>query len=160
MSTALPTRTVTINAAFLQEIKEVNQELWQLLANCREFVDQPSSMSRPCSMFVEMLQELRDKLALHFALEDAYGYFDDPLEVPPRFAQRAMDLREEHATLYLSIAELAEEAGQLLHQRHLTALTTTIPPKFETFHERLQKHEAAETDLIQNTFVEDIGEGD
>ena len=160
MSTALPTRTVTINAAFLQEIKDVNQELWQLLADCRQFVDQPSSMWRECCDFVDMLQELRDKLALHFALEDAYGYFEDPLEVPPRFAQRAMELREEHAALYLAISALADEAGNFLHERKLPALTMAIPPKFEDFHERLKKHESDEIDLIQNTFVEDIGEGD
>lgn len=160
MSTALPTRTVTINAAFLQEIKDVHQELWQLLGECRQFVRRPVSMSRQCAEFVEMLQELRDKVALHFALEDAYGYFEDPLDVPPRFAQRALDLRDEHGTLYVEISELADEGAQLLHERKLAELTTTLVNRFDEFCARFEAHESAEIDLIQSTFVVDIGEGD
>jgi hypothetical protein len=103
---------------------------------------------------------LRDKLALHFALEDAYGYFEDPLDVPAHLAQRALDLREEHAGLYVALSELAEEADDLLHERKLSGFTTTVPRQFEEFCERFATHEAREVELIQNAFVEDIGAGD
>ena len=36
MATTIRTTTVTVNAAFLQEIKEVNAELWQLIERLRE----------------------------------------------------------------------------------------------------------------------------
>ena len=44
MSQMLLTRTVTINAAFLQEIKEVNQELWRLLSDVRRLCRSPLSI--------------------------------------------------------------------------------------------------------------------
>ena len=42
MSVVVMTRTVTVNAAFLQEIKEVNQELWQRLEDMRHRCQRPS----------------------------------------------------------------------------------------------------------------------
>src|SRR5262249_12337308 len=41
MSSVVMTRTVTVNAAFLQEIKEVNQELWQRLEEMRHRCQRP-----------------------------------------------------------------------------------------------------------------------
>jgi len=42
-----------------------------------------------CRHLVDWLSELRDQLALHFALEEAYGYFDEPLHVAPQLAEKA-----------------------------------------------------------------------
>ena len=41
MTVVTSTGTVTVNAAFLQEIKEVNQELWSLLACLRHRCQRP-----------------------------------------------------------------------------------------------------------------------
>ena len=41
MTVITSTGTVTVNAAFLQEIKEVNQELWSLLADLRHRCQRP-----------------------------------------------------------------------------------------------------------------------
>ena len=85
MSTATATSTVSVNAAFFQEIKEVNQELWQTLAQVREVCQRPQAARIDCRGFAMLLGELRDQLALHFALEEAYGYFEDPAYVAPHF---------------------------------------------------------------------------
>ena len=78
MSIATATSTVTVNAAFFQEIKEVNQELWQTLAQVRDVCQRPQVAQVDAHRFATLLGELRDQLAMHFALEEAYGYFDDP----------------------------------------------------------------------------------
>jgi hypothetical protein len=157
---ASATRTVTVNAAFLQEIKEVNQELWQLLAECTRYCDHPIAASRPCSDFVQRLSELCDMLALHFALEEAYGYFDNPLDVAPRLADRCHALRNEHSGLYVEVVNLVDRATQLLYEKRLSQLTMHVPNAFRRFHQNLLDHEAREMELIQEAFARDLGVGD
>ena len=160
MSTAALTRTVTVNAAFLQEIKEVHQELWGLLSQCACFEAPGYAAWRPWIEYVNSLRDLRDKLALHFALEEAFGYFEDPICVSPQVAQRAANLRAEHTALYVDISALVEQADDLMYERHLEHLLQTIPPGFARFHQRLQEHEDNERELIQAAFSVDLGEGD
>jgi hypothetical protein len=88
MAVSTLTSTVTVNAAFLQEIKEVNHELWQLLADLRHRCQRPMAPGS-CRSLVEKLCQLRDQLALHFALEEAYGYFEDPVDVAPQLCRHA-----------------------------------------------------------------------
>ena len=63
------TSTVTVNAAFLQEIKEVNEDLWKLLDDVKQLCNNPQTVQHQGRQVVEMLAELRDQLAMHFALE-------------------------------------------------------------------------------------------
>ena len=115
MATAVQTTVsqITINAAFLQEIKEVNQELWQLLANLREVCASAWMVRQHTGQFIDMLAELRDQLALHFALEEAYGYFEQPAFCPPTMSELATQLRGEHRQLYVLATQLAEAGEQL-----------------------------------------------
>ncbi|MCI0360065.1 MAG: hypothetical protein L0211_16430, partial [Planctomycetaceae bacterium] len=64
MSVATLTATVTVNAAFLQEIKEVNQELWSLLSELRHRCQRPLAPAH-CRLLIDKLCQLRDQLALH-----------------------------------------------------------------------------------------------
>ena len=170
MATALATETptvaatgmtkVTVNAAFLQEIKEVNLELWHTLDNVQKICARPTSIRPHCRRFVEMLAQLRDQLAMHFALEEAYGYFDEPVSVAPRLSRRANDLRIEHRDLYLHICEIVDQAERLAFGRKQLSLATDISLRFRSFHDQLLAHEAQETDLILEAYDDDIGVGD
>ncbi len=159
MSSVLLTRTVTVNAAFLQEIKEVNQELWQRLDEMRHRCQRPLAPAQ-CRHLVEWLSQLRDQLALHFALEEAYGYFDDPVEVAPRLSYAAESLRNEHRQLYLTLTSIVERAERLLHNGQLATLALWIGPEFLRFDEALHDHESRENDLIYEAFDTDLGTGD
>lgn len=160
MSTATATSTVTVNAAFFQEIKEVNQELWQTLAQVREVCQRPQAARIDCRGFAMLLGELRDQLALHFALEEAYGYFEDPAYVAPHFCERANGLRSEHRELYLGIAEISDRAEQFYRRANLPTLVGHIARQFTAFDHRLQQHEARENELIQMAYDDDFGGGD
>jgi hypothetical protein len=160
VATLVQTGTVTINAAFLQELKDVNHELWQTLAECRRFCEQPHAVHRLCHDFVQQLGELCDQLAMHFALEEAYGYFDDPISVAPYLAERCGALRAEHAELYLEFSSLVESAEQLFYDRKLMTLVAQVPRAFHHFDHRLMDHEAQEMELVQEAFDSDIGTGD
>ena len=116
------TATLTVNAAFLQEIKEVNQDLWRLLADIRRMCARPESIRADRSSFLTMLDDLRDQIGLHFALEEAYGYFEDPVHVAPQLCERAFELRAEHNELYLQISRLSDDALELLDGDRVSGL--------------------------------------
>jgi len=153
------TGTVTVNAAFLQEIKEVNQELWQLFAALRHRCQRPLAPGM-CRQLVELLGEARDQLALHFALEEAYGYFDDPVEVAPQLCRRADALRSEHKELYSQLSALVDRAERLVSEEKLAALAVWVGPQFLDFDARLRRHEERENDLIFEAYDADLGGGD
>ena len=151
--------SVTINAAFLQEIKEVNAALWELLAEAREACPRASAKDGQRQL-VGLLGRLRDQLAMHFALEEAFGYFEDPVEVAPHLSQRANELRAQHGRLYVLIRDLAEHAEQALYGEDHSDSPKQIATLFNAFHAELQEHESCENELILEAFNDDIGVAD
>jgi hypothetical protein len=153
------TGTVTVNAAFMQEIKEVNQELWSLLTELRHRCQRPLAPAQ-CRLLIDKLCRLRDQLALHFALEEAYGYFEDPVYVAPRLARQAEQLRDEHKQLYLDLCQLVDRAERMFYDGEHAELMLWIGPEFLEFDGRLRVHEARENELICEAYDGDIGGGD
>jgi len=156
---ATSTGTVTVNAAFLQEIKEVNQELWSLLADLSHRCQRPIAPSH-CRLLIDKLCQLRDQLALHFSLEEAYGYFEDPVDVAPQLGRQAEQLRAEHKDLYLDLCDLVERAERMFYDDQHAALALWIGPEFLEFEQRLRRHEERENELIMDAYDGDIGVGD
>ena len=151
--------TLTINAAFLQEIKEENCELHQLLHDCQAALCTPGATAADPNLAVELLGRLRNQLSLHFALEETYGYFDDAVHVTPQLADRALKLRSQHSELFLSLCGIADRAEKMLDEGQSADLAG-IMGEFEEFHSRFQDHEAQETELIVQVVNEEIGCGD
>jgi hypothetical protein len=159
MTVITSTGTVTVNAAFLLEIKEVNQELWTLLADLRHRCQRPLSPGS-CRVMIDKLCHLRDQLALHFSLEEAYGYFDDPVDVAPQLAREADRLRSEHKELYMQLCDLVERAERMYFDGDHAALTLWVGPEFLQFEQRIRDHEDRENCLIMDAYEGDIGVGD
>ncbi len=157
---ATASSVVTVNAAFLQEIKEVNQELWSLLEELQCHCLPAACLSTPLGDLAVMLSELRDQIALHFALEEAYGYFDEPVFVEPRLCRHAASLRQEHQSLYLMISELVDVAEDYQFRGAMPHQITVLCNQFLAFYDQLQAHEARENDLIMQAYEDDIGVGD
>lgn len=156
---AVAVNTVTVNAAFLQEIKDVNQELWLLQADLRHRFQRPVAPGHG-RFLIDKLCLLRDQLALHFSLEEAYGYFDDPVDVAPQLSRAAQRLRAEHKGLYLDLCELVEHAERMFYDEQHAALALWLPSQFLEFDERLRSHEERENELIVEAYDGDIGVGD
>lgn len=152
--------TVTVNAAFLQEIKEDNHELTELLDSAA-LMFSPARMVRTSPrQFVDVLSRLRDRLATHFALEEAFGYFEDAVDVAPHLTRAADSLRNEHSTLFLELCDLVEEAERLLYRESSSGVARRLANRFHDFHNRLKDHEARENELILDSLDCDIGVGD
>jgi hypothetical protein len=159
MTVITTTGTITVNAAFLQEIKEVNHELWDVLAQLRHRCQRPIAPSS-CRQLIDRLCQLRDQLALHFSLEEAYGYFEDPIDVAPQLSRAAERLRAEHKELFLDLCDLFERAERMFYDEQHAALALWIGPEFLDFDSRLRSHEERENDLIMEAYDGDIGVGD
>jgi len=157
---ATVTTTVTLNAAFFQEIKDDHHELVDLL----NLLEQHSfdgrwhrvSRRQLCGMFCE----LRDRVAMHFALEEAYGYFEDAVSVAPRLSIAANRLRGDHESLYQSVCDLAEISERLVYDQPVIGMGRLLAEQFGFFLEVFRQHEADECRLIQQAFTDDIGAAD
>jgi hemerythrin HHE cation binding domain-containing protein len=156
---ATVTKTITINAAFLQEIKEDSHDLRRELNKTRQLLSGERSSIRPREL-VETLAELRDQFALHFALEEAYGYFEDAVTGAPWLHRRAEALRAEHRELFLDLCRLEDAAEKLLYHEAPHRALTGIVQAFHDFHERFYDHESRENDLILESVTDDLGDGD
>jgi hypothetical protein len=159
MAVKTPQSTVTVNAAFFREIKEVNEELWKVFAQLRDLAHQPLVADQHRAL-LDQLAAARDQLAMHFALEEAYGYFDEPVEVAPQLSRRASQLRAEHKDLYVQLCQVVERAEQLFYADQPSALCEWFGPAFSAFDARLHHHEAQEHELIVEAYDADLGVGD
>ncbi len=152
-------KTITINAAFLQEIKEDSQALRQLLAAAHELLSAwPLHVAR--KQLVDLLAELRDQVALHFALEEAYGYFEDAIAADPRQSRRATALRSEHCQLFVELCALEDQSERWLYHEASTSVLRQIAVGFQAFHQKFLDHESRENDLILESLADEMGEGD
>jgi hypothetical protein len=157
---ALSTALVTLNPAFLQEIKEDNQELHERLRDLKAICAGEVTLPVSKGKIVAFLHELRDQLAMHFALEEAYGYFDDPVTAAPQLARRAAELKGEHGRLFLKLVALCELADKLRYHEIEPVGWSRLSQSYLQFHDALGRHEAAEYQLIQDALENDLGVGD
>lgn len=146
----------TVNAAFFQEIKEDHAQLQGLLDRLRVLSANRPALDNHSREFTLLLGDLRDQLAFHFALEEAYGYFEDALERAPRFHEQAGKLRAQHSDIYMLSQQIAEQAAASPPNTDLGALAD----QFEAFDQALKAHESAELTLILDALNQDMGEGD
>jgi hypothetical protein len=148
----------TVNAAFFREIKEDHHHLRQILHRLHELASHPPALENHPREFVSLLAELRDQLAFHFALEEAYGYFEDAVNREPRLHAEAGKLRDQHAELYLVAQQLADTTAMDAASGALDI--QSVSERFLDFDTLLKSHESAELSLILEAINQDIGGGD
>jgi Hemerythrin HHE cation binding domain len=157
---AIAQRTVSINPAFLQEIKEDHHELRQLMHHTGATLGRSGPAEIEYPRLVEMFGKLRDQLAMHFSLEEAFGYYEDAINAAPHLTRRAECLRSQHAALFAELCRLAEAAEQLLYHEKPDAALSQLAGDYCRFSVRFHEHESQECDLIQEAVNDDIGTGD
>ena len=159
---ATSTSTLKINAAFLQDIKDDNVLLNELLDSTSKALEKIDCGRIQYKALANLLGRLRDQLATHFSLEEFFGYFDDAIDSAPRLSDVAKKLRAQHDVLYLKITDLAEDAELLsfVSTNSSAYAIGSLADRFRTFHRQLQQHEESERELIMSAFYDDIGCGD
>lgn len=155
---ATTTRTITVNAAFLKELKEDNHELWHLLHETWWSCQGSWLLHVSGKRTFALLSQLRDRLAMHFSLEETYGYFEDAVSPAPRLSQQAERLRNEHKELLAHIQTIAEGAEHLATGNGHAPSRRALAAHFSDFYHALERHEAAEANLIVDAL--EAGAGD
>ena len=157
---AVLTSTLTINAAFLADIKEDNRRLRELL----EAAASDATFSLCGAIIprerVELYHAVRDQLALHFTLEDAFGYFHDAIEDNPRLNSAAEKLHSQHESLFREMCVVVDASESILYSEQDAITVQTLLRNFVQFYNRLAEHEHSENELILAAFDDDIGVGD
>jgi hemerythrin-like domain-containing protein len=157
MSQTSQLKKFTINAAFFQEIKDDHLQLQELLGGLRELTDHRQSLSNHACAFTEKLFQLCDQLALHFSLEEAYGYIEDIIESAPHLHVRTGLLRDEHSQLFVMVRDLADRAAA--RHKGATDELMQLADQFVEFDRALKTHESAEVKLILTAMNQDEGGG-
>ena len=154
------TSTVTVNAAFLQEIKEVNEDLWKLLDDVKQLCSDPAERAVQGRRWWTCWRTCGINWRCILRLEEAYGYFDDPVQVAPRLSVAASQLRDEHQMLYAMVRDLADEVDELSRAGRLARSGSRVVERFREYYDRFQQHENRENELILDAYDSDIGVGD
>jgi uncharacterized protein (UPF0335 family) len=99
-----------------------------------------------------LIEEFEDLLLIHFAAEEAEEFFGSLVTEEPRLLDRVARLQDEHA-------ELAAAVDELLESCHSEAPRTQLAERIQRFLERLDAHECAENELMQELILIDEGGG-
>lgn len=148
MAVATHSLTTMINAAFLQEVKESNVELWDAVHELRQMIEGVDSTSGNARRLVALLGQLRDLLAFEFSLEEAYGFIEGCRGISPLLAQRATMAKQQHRELYLLIHELCEHAEEAQYRGVADREFAELLAAAADFDAQLRAHEALESELI------------
>ncbi|KAA1261495.1 hypothetical protein LF1_40450 [Rubripirellula obstinata] len=152
------TRGLSVNAAFLKDIKDDNRELKHLMDQLTPMTSHPEIAVNHWGEIVGLLSDLSDQLAFHFTLEEAYGYFDHAIETEPQLSMTAGLLRGEHTELFELARSLAEEVAEVPSDE--TEPIAKFLRKLKKFRNQFERHEEAELELILDALSDDIGVGD
>lgn len=150
------TRTVALNAAFLDEVKQDDVELKRLLDELRQMCSPAIPQQIEPESLCELLGRTRDQLKFHLDLEEAVGYFEGARSVPFRISAEAERLRCEHQDLLDEMARIADAAEAALSAR-VGGGAAEIVRQFRSFDERLRDHELRECHLIWESGLLDLG---
>ena len=152
--TATNTQVLVLNPAFLQEIKDSNPDLWHTQHQLRQVCECDEAPNQITRQLVRLLDDLRDQLALQFALEESYGF----LEVPEHtYAANRIDsdqvqhVHAQHCPLYLELSELAEQAEELQYRGVVKSQLFDLIDSVKRFDCRLREHENLEGELIERS---------
>lgn len=163
-----PSRRLTVNAAFLKDIKDDSRDLKILIDRIGVITHPREAAANHWLELLTLLADLRDQLALHFGLEEAYGYFDEAIGTEAELSITADRLRSQHAVLFEEARHLAEAAadahtGDAPIEGKTPEVTTAqekILNRLEELLEQFHAHEEAELKVILDALDQDIGVGD
>ena len=152
------TRRLVVNAAFLKDIKDDNHDLKLLLDKITPLVLHQQTAMNHWPELIILIGDLRDQLALHFSLEEAYGYFDDAVVSSPQLSVTAESLRSEHPQLFSRILDLADQALEICSDSH--DQVSQFIRRLADFRSAFERHEEKELQLILDSLEDELGVGD
>ena len=108
--------------------------------------------------FVWRLRDFQSALLKHFYLEEDGGFMEELVAVSPGCTARVALLKQEHEDIIPRLNELTDELKEMTSKQPIT-LNWVAAGLIDLF-DLLERHEAAERELIQDVYFQDIGVGD
>jgi hypothetical protein len=102
----------------------------------------------------DLIVALREQLRLHFEREELGGYLEEALTRVPALAPQAAQLQKQHAE-FLQLAEQMTNDAKCGEQP--AVIWTRLTADYTRFAKKLLAHEAAENQLLERAFNEDMG---
>lgn len=147
---------ITINAAFLKEIKEDNFLLNELLESLSMLCYETGLIILDLRYLEKLIGELSDVLTMHFSLEDTYGYFYGPLKPIPVMCREARRLQSQHSELLLDLYSISRQIQSELKLYGNQIISEKLLQQTRKFQIKLMRHELGENELILTAYYEDL----
>ncbi len=149
------------SASVRSDLRRNHRELNDLLVLASDCLDSATSQqtAHTSLQIVQTFRRLQNRLAMHFTLEEAFGYGEDEFNQAPWLSERAAMLRAEHDVIFARFKAIVRSSERLLEDCEVS-LVESISMKFETFLIDLRVHENREADLLLSIFDDDLGVGD
>lgn len=148
----------TIEPSVLNEIKAGSRHLHNVRVALRALIENRYVLFNHQPRLAALLDELRDQLAWHFTLEEAFGHLDDATASAPHLSQLAEQLRGEHNDLFEALADIADEAQAVcVSQRTPAGRLRSVVHRLREFDEALTEHEDNESRIVFEALQCDIG---
>jgi len=108
--------------------------------------------------FVWHLRDFQNALLKHFDLEEDGGFMQDLVAISPGCTARVDRLKQEHDEIIPRLNQLTDSLREMTSKRDgdLDGVVTGVIDVLDL----LERHEAAECELIQDVYFQDIGVGD
>lgn len=141
---------VPINAAFLQEVKEANSHVWEILFHLRLGSQLCAPSDETIHRWIEKLTQFRKQLSVEFALEETYGYISRAVRQHISIGIDPAECLKQHKDLYLSLTDICEQAEQAQYSGTVLRDFGTYVAAFRNFDEMLAQHEKTESEMIRS----------
>jgi hypothetical protein len=149
-SQALPVLDKEKDMPTFEHVLQQHRELDQLVTTLRVIAETPRACDLPA--VPELLRRLESKLVAHFELEERGGDYDHIVAQRPELEHKVTKLLAEHARILGAF-------GALVARSATTSVWDLAPQLIEAI-DALQRHERAETRLMQDAFLVDLATGD
>ena len=142
---------LSVNAAFLAEMKEAHADYQECLISLRHLCDTNCGTNLVVSECGQFLHRMRDVFATQCELEETYGYVrvsdsktrtSQDVEIQQTFAQ--------HRQISLLLMELSERFDGLQYQGTLVREINPFLRDLRSLQALVEQHEATERDLIRS----------
>ncbi len=104
------------------------------------------------------LREFKGTLEKHFEMEEIGGFNEELVRLKPQNKKKIEELETEHREIILKIENIIAHLKELIHyeKEKINAVVNDVLNLIET----LYLHEAAERELVNNTYFLDVGSAD
>ena len=145
-------------ASLIQEEHDSLKETMAAIRSDLESDEREADFSNWRLNFVWRLRDFQNALLKHFDLEEDGGFMQELVAVSPGCTARVALLKQEHEDIIPRLNELTDELKEMTSRQPIT-LNRIAAGLIDLF-DLLERHEAAERELIQDVYFQDIGVGD